>query len=298
MEVVQLEAAFQMQSATLGERRRVVELFCKNTVAFRLKANRLEVEPHPGNFSIKTVFSGFERYTFANSQTTVRPGEVLFVKEDVMYSSAICSATETDSFALFMPRSLLRSRQPEGEAMQRFLDSGLGAVSLPGLNDVNRQLHRIAAALSAQDRLSAEEEMCALLEASGLASDELSELSENLTIANPRARAEVVRRVLLAREILHSRIDDGISLADLAQSVFMSEFHLMRCFRRCFGVSVAQYLTRLRMERAAQLLNDGRLSVTDVARRCGYSDLSAFGRAFRRHWRSSPSEMLSVDKAG
>lgn len=292
MEVIQLNSAFQVRSAPPKEKKVNLDLLSRKAVAFRLKTNRLDVEPHAGNFSIKTVFSGFERYTFPESATTVRPGELLFVKEDVMYSSAISSGARTDSFALFFPPSYLNKRRPECARLQRFLDSGMGAVSFPGLRDVYHQMRRIAAALEATDELMAEEEFSTLLELSGIAGGEITDISEKLLISSPRARAEVVRRVMLARDILHDRVEQGIPLAELAQSVFMSEFHLMRCFRRCFGTSVAQYLTRLRMERAYRLLRRRSLSVTDVAHLCGYQDLSAFGRAFRRYWKTSPSDLI------
>lgn len=60
-------------------------------------------------------------------------------------------------------------------------------------------------------------------------------------------------------------------------------------FRELVGDSPNRYLTAVRMEHAAQLLRDGRLSVADVAARLGYSSDVAFSRAFRRHTGESPA---------
>jgi transcriptional regulator GlxA family with amidase domain len=60
-------------------------------------------------------------------------------------------------------------------------------------------------------------------------------------------------------------------------------------FRELVGDSPNRYLTAVRMEHAARLLRDGRLSVADVAARLGYSSDVAFSRAFRRHTGESPA---------
>jgi AraC-like DNA-binding protein len=60
-------------------------------------------------------------------------------------------------------------------------------------------------------------------------------------------------------------------------------------FRELVGDSPNRYLTTVRMEHAARLLRDGRLSVADVASRLGYSSDVAFSRAFRRHTGESPA---------
>ncbi len=89
MEIIQFNTAFQARSASPKDKKVYLDSLSRTTVAFRLKTSRLTVEPHAGNFSIKTVFSGSERYEFTNSATTVRPGELMFVREDVTYASAI-----------------------------------------------------------------------------------------------------------------------------------------------------------------------------------------------------------------
>ena len=259
------------------------ELFRRHAVAFRLRTNRLHVEPHAGNLSLKTVFAGAERYEFPDRVTTVTPGQILLVKPDVTYSSSIRSAGTTDSFSLFLPAPLIPTLMTSSQ-LDAFLGSPLSSTSLPGLPNVVKGLGRVAKALELGDELASDAALVELVAASGAAIEEVGDVAEKLTVTSMRTRAELIRRVLLCRELLHDHIETGISLARLAEETCLSEFHLMRCFRQCFGISVAQYLIRLRMERAAELLETGQHKVTDVARRCGYADLSAFGRAFRRYW--------------
>lgn len=281
--VVQLQQAFQRQSSSEIVRHAHYELFRRHAVAFRLRTSRLHVEPHAGNLSLKTVFSGAERYEFPDRVTTVTPGQILFVKPDVTYTSSIRTAATTDSFSLFLPEPLLRTLVT-GTDVDTFLGSAQSSTSLPGLPEMAKGLKRVASAIELGDELGSDAALVDLVAASGAAIEHIGAAAERLTASGERTRAELMRRLLLCRDLLHAHIETGISLARLAEETCLSEFHLMRCFRQCFGVSVAQYLVRLRMERAAESIETGRYTITEVARLSGYTDLSAFGRAFRRYW--------------
>ena len=70
------------------------------------------------------------------------------------------------------------------------------------------------------------------------------------------------------------------SLEMLATEVGCGAFHLSRTFSLQTGRTVPQYLRQLRLERAAQLLREGRRNVTEAATEVGYSSLSHFSKAF------------------
>jgi AraC family transcriptional regulator len=65
--------------------------------------------------------------------------------------------------------------------------------------------------------------------------------------------------------------------------------HLSRLFRQRYGVSFQNYVLRLRLEKAAELLQSTQLPVARVALRVGYRDVSRFGQHFRRSYRCTPS---------
>ena len=66
----------------------------------------------------------------------------------------------------------------------------------------------------------------------------------------------------------------------LAAEAGCGAFHLSRTFSQHTGRTVPQYLRQLRLERAAQLLREGRCNVTEAAMEVGYSSLSHFSKAF------------------
>ena len=101
-----------------------------------------------------------------------------------------------------------------------------------------------------------------------------------------RARSRAVEAALW----LETHAADPIRLEDAAREAGLSAFHFLRVFRRVLGVTPHQYLLRLRLARAARLLADASLSVTDVALEAGFADLSNFVRTFRRAAGASPGE--------
>jgi AraC-like DNA-binding protein len=87
-------------------------------------------------------------------------------------------------------------------------------------------------------------------------------------------------RVARTKELLARDLANPPSLELLGQEVGCSPFYLSRIFSREVGLTIPQYLRKVRMERAAELLRSGRYNVTEAATEVGYSSLSHFSKAF------------------
>ena len=87
-------------------------------------------------------------------------------------------------------------------------------------------------------------------------------------------------RVARTKELLARNLAEPPSLEELGREVGCSPFYLSRIFSREVGFTIPQYLRKLRMERAAELLRMGRHNVTEAATEVGYSSLSHFSKAF------------------
>jgi len=105
-----------------------------------------------------------------------------------------------------------------------------------------------------------------------------------------RAPAKPAVDPLLARvrEWAVRERDHVPTLAELARELGGSESHLRQRFRDQTGLSLGRYLLHLRMVRAAEWLRDPRLSITEIALRCGYSSPGNFSRAFQKETGRSP----------
>lgn len=85
----------------------------------------------------------------------------------------------------------------------------------------------------------------------------------------------------LVKQYLEDHFTEDISLTELAQKVNMSPSALSRYFKQSFGENLSTYLIGLRLEKASRILVDTTDHVADVARACGFQNLSNFNRMFK-----------------
>jgi AraC-like DNA-binding protein len=88
--------------------------------------------------------------------------------------------------------------------------------------------------------------------------------------------------------ILKENLETPPSLEEMGKRVCCSHFHLSRTFTRVMGVTISAHLRSLRMERAATLLREGKMNVTEVALVVGYSSLSHFSTTFHQTYGCCP----------
>ncbi|MCX5496359.1 AraC family transcriptional regulator [Kaistia dalseonensis] len=91
-------------------------------------------------------------------------------------------------------------------------------------------------------------------------------------------------------ELLRARLSEDVSLDELAAEAGLSPFHFARMFKQSVGVPPRVYLTRLRIEKACELLDQTDLPVTEIAQEVGYSSNQVLARVFSKHQRMSPSD--------
>ncbi|MEQ8291168.1 MAG: AraC family transcriptional regulator [Roseovarius sp.] len=91
-------------------------------------------------------------------------------------------------------------------------------------------------------------------------------------------------------DLMRARLSEDISLDELAAEARLSPFHFARSFKQSFGMPPRLYLTRLRLEKACELLEHTALGITEIALEVGYSSNQVLARVFFKHMRVTPSE--------
>jgi AraC family transcriptional regulator len=91
-----------------------------------------------------------------------------------------------------------------------------------------------------------------------------------------------------ALELLRENLDGNIRLGNLAKECGLSVSHFARSFKTTFGISSHQWLIRLRIDCAKELLSQTQLPLIDVAAQSGFGDQAAFTRTFHRVVGASP----------
>ncbi|SJN09556.1 Transcriptional regulator, AraC family [Halomonas citrativorans] len=91
-------------------------------------------------------------------------------------------------------------------------------------------------------------------------------------------------------ELMRTRLSEDICLNELAAEARLSPFHFARMFKQSVGVPPRAYLTRLRVEKACELLELTDLSVTEIAQDVGYSSNQVLARIFIKYRHMSPTD--------
>ncbi|MDR3034176.1 MAG: helix-turn-helix domain-containing protein, partial [Kitasatospora sp.] len=90
--------------------------------------------------------------------------------------------------------------------------------------------------------------------------------------------------------VLAGALDDGTE-PELARRLGVSQRHLRRLFHAHLGATADQVARFHRVHRACRLLEDSRLSVTEIASAAGYGSLRQLNRSFQQVFHASPSEL-------
>lgn len=107
-------------------------------------------------------------------------------------------------------------------------------------------------------------------------------------LANEADREKIIK----AREILLDHIGEPITIKALSRKVAINECYLKKGFKEIFGTTIFDFYQSQRMEHAKYLLYDKGLSVTEVSLLLGYSSISHFSTAFKKHTGLKPCELL------
>jgi AraC family transcriptional regulator len=111
----------------------------------------------------------------------------------------------------------------------------------------------------------------------------------------------VDRRIRRSVELMHTQLDQDLTLKALAAASYLSPFHFARLFKKLTGATPHNYLAGIRAASAQLLLAETELSVTEVGARVGYLSASHFTKAFRLATGTTPREfrkaLISSDSA-
>jgi two-component system response regulator YesN len=111
-----------------------------------------------------------------------------------------------------------------------------------------------------------------------------------------RNEAEPVR-IWKARNFIHEHCGEELSLGKVAKAAHTSANYLSEKFKEATGINFVKYVARARYEKAATLLREADLRVSEIAFASGFQSLSQFNRVFKKFSGKSPSEYRDAARA-
>lgn len=120
-------------------------------------------------------------------------------------------------------------------------------------------------------------------------------LAENYTVSRLDKSDYAARSLKLENfnnviEYIDRNYSEPLTTSKAAELVHLSEYYFCHLFKKHIGSSFTTYLNEIRVQKAAELLKNSKMSVTQIAAEVGFNDVNYFCRVFRRFTGASPKQ--------
>ena len=141
-----------------------------------------------------------------------------------------------------------------------------------------------------EDPLWYEEQLVFLLERMLVQHRQTLSRVRSIPARRAATRREIMRRISLATDFIHSNYERPLMLQDIASAAYLSRHHFLRLFKHIHDVTPHEYLQRKRSTAAARLLRGSELAVEEIVKQVGFDSRSTLFRALRRFHGTTPRE--------
>jgi AraC-like DNA-binding protein/ligand-binding sensor protein len=184
-----------------------------------------------------------------------------------------------------------------GERKVGFLQTGQVALKEPskaGFNKikekllewgVNVDLTRLEEAYF-QAKILTQRQYSAVVQLLSIFARQLSLVANRITVQDAEAEPPIVRR---AKAYIAGHCGDAVSLGETARAMHVSTFYFCKIFKKATGLTFTDYLGRVRVEKAKNLLLNPHLRVSEIAYTVGFQSLTHFNRIFRKITGEAPT---------
>lgn len=119
----------------------------------------------------------------------------------------------------------------------------------------------------------------------------LAMVSNQIVVQQTNAEPPVISR---AKQYIHEHQAEELSLAMVARAVNTSSFYFCKMFKKITGLNFTDYVSRVRIEKAKNLLLNPNLRISEIAFEVGFQSLTHFNRVFKKVTGQSPSEYRAM----
>ncbi len=236
-------------------------------------------------FEYAIAWAGEPVFYVEKTCVQLQPGDAIFINAGVLHAADSLVATKTDLHsAVFHPRLISASQDTvfwEKLVAPLLKDSAFRYVVLkadtPWQQKVLEEFH--AAWNTVADEPDDYENMVRFHLSSALR----LLVCNSPILSQPLSEQERIdaQRMRIMLEYIHENYTDELTIQKIAQTANVSESVCLRCFHQIMGNTPIQYIKKLRLEKAAQMLRSTSMTAKEVALTCGFNDVSYFTKAFK-----------------
>jgi AraC-like DNA-binding protein len=269
----------------------------EETIVVHDRSTQIAYGRHSGPLSLKATLRGVEAYNVHGFFEDVAPGDILITNTAQSYESRIDSDKPVETLSIFFSAKDLRF-------LSQICLSDADLLDAPGQDGgqefcavksrADEDLFALIAALprrAEQPALAGAEHIGRILHAMQRQEKRQRRNASTITAARPATRAELLRRCRIGKAYIDAAFAEDLTLDAIAKAANLSRAHFLRAFTASFGQTPYQALRARRLAEAERLIRSGTCSVSEAAVAVGYANFSAFSRAFKAVYGTSPSSL-------
>ncbi|MFY0651307.1 MAG: helix-turn-helix transcriptional regulator [Cyclobacteriaceae bacterium] len=273
------------------------------TVVLNTKAKDAERTDILGPFSIFTNISGSSKIGVENRRVTVNDACFVVSNNEQYYDLLINNSGKTETFNIhlgndFCQQAWTSLRKDDGTLLD---DPGSNSDmdhfyfrSLPRDETFNALVKKIQYGYS-DDQAENEELLLELFNYVCSLNSKEVKLESNLDAVKLSTRNELLQRLYLGRDYMHGNFHCDINLDDIATQANLSKFHFLRLFKQVFKVSPHQYIKKLRIQKAKELIRQTDKRVSTIALEVGLENGSSLSRLLYKSTGKYPQTMRLIN---
>ena len=239
---------------------------------------------------IVILISGKVDYTVEGTTYKLEPWDILLVRHHMIHKAAIDLSVPYERIIIYLDSAYVERFAPEAGLMDccAAAEKRRYCLMRPDAGGVER----LKEALERLEKTQGDELFGAQL-LRGTMLVQLLVLINRIALSdNSREKntSESGGKIAPALSYINENLTRELSIDDMAAMCYMSRYYFMRLFKTQTGCTVHNYIRQKRLVLAARLIREG-MSASAAAAECGFSDYSAFHRAFTKTFRVSPGKI-------
>lgn len=253
------------------------------------KKHDMQVLQYHDTYEIYLQMAG-ERYLFLNGLChTLKPMDFYLLKPFEMHYSQSLSSPYYERYVLNFSRNQLNSllTPSERELLFSRLESGIRHLDAAQYARAVSCFQGLSSCYKQDTFLSEKLQSTYVLQLVLLLRESLSGEAPFLDqLTDSKVRPEIMDSILY----INSHYQESLTLDFITEYVHISKYHFCRLFRQATGATFVEYLNKIRLSKAEQLLRETTLPLKQVALQAGFSSGVHLSRSFHAAYQMSPSE--------
>ena len=223
-----------------------------------------------------------------SSNYQLRPWDVLLVKHHTIHKAEIDRSVPYERIIIYFDREYFENIMPGAKLMECFDLADRHGRHL--LKAEPEQLEELKAAISRYEALRGDQRFGAFAMGETMMMQLLIHISRLSEVEPGKSETKYDPKIQQVLSYINENFRSELSVDALAERVYLSKYHFMRLFKAQTGTTVYAYVRQKRLMHAARMIREG-IPAQKAAVDSGFGDYSAFHRAFKETFGTSPGRL-------